>query len=84
MTAQESWDFSDGQSIYSAICSSAYRASDTSVLIDYADVEGGAAARLVGLDPTGAVVFDFRYASSDACSSAWNSVPVPLDALVFN
>ena len=84
MTAQESWDFSYGQSTYSAICSSAYQAGDGSVLIDYADVEGGAAARVVGLDPTGQVVFDFRYASSSACASAWNSIPVPLDALTFN
>jgi hypothetical protein len=81
MTAQEVWDFDYDQTIFSPICSSAYEASEKSILVDYADVDGGSQARLVGLDANHDVIFDFEYLSLGPCRTAWNSVPIPLDNL---
>jgi arylsulfate sulfotransferase len=83
-TATQVWNFDDGMTIDSQICSSAYQAGDGSLLIDYADTNGGSAARLVGVDATRKVVFDFQYASAYACATTWNAITVPLDALQFN
>jgi hypothetical protein len=83
-TAQQAWNFDYGQSIYSQVCSSAYETSDKSLLVDYADVDSGSQARLVGLDANHNVVFDIQYASSSLCGTAWNAIPVPLDSLTLD
>ena len=82
-TATEVWDFNDGQSIYSAICSSAYEANGGSILVDYAYASGGTTSRLVGLDANHGVVFDFQLANT-GCNTAWNSIPIPLEDLRFD
>ena len=81
-TAAERWRFDYGQSIYSPICSSAYRTADGSVLISYATADGSTHARLVGLDPQQAVVFDLQYDTS-LCATSWSAMPVPLEGLTF-
>jgi hypothetical protein len=81
MTAQEVWDFDHDQTIFSPICSSAYEASEKSILIDYATADDDTKARILGLDANHSVVFDFEYASPNPCSTAWNAVPIPLDNL---
>jgi arylsulfate sulfotransferase len=81
MTAQNTWNFDYGQSIYSSVCSSAYEAaSSQSILVDYAVADNGTEARLVGLDPSQNVVFDFQY-STGSCDSSWNAVPFAFDNL---
>jgi arylsulfate sulfotransferase len=82
-TAQEVWDFDYGQSIFSGVCSSAYEAPGKSLLVDYAYATSGTSARLVGLDASHNVVFDFEYASS-ACNTSWNAIPIPLEDMQFN
>ena len=82
-TAQEVWDFDYGQSIFSGVCSSAYEAPGKSLLVDYAYADSGASARLVGLDASHNVVFDFEYASS-FCTTSWNAIPIPLEGMQFN
>ena len=82
MTAEEVWRFDDGQSIDSTICSSAYESGDRSVLVDFAFAAGGTSARLIGLDATHQVVFDFQYPNTDGCGTAWNAIPIGLDHLV--
>ena len=82
-TAQQAWNFDHGQDIFSGICSSAYEGSDKSLLVDYANADDGAAARLIGLDANHDVVFDFQYVTSSACGTAWNAIPVPLAALTL-
>ncbi len=81
MTAEEVWRFDDGQSIDSTICSSAYEGRDRSVLVDFAFADAGTSARLLGLDASHQVVFDFEYANHGGCNTAWNAVPVGLDQL---
>jgi arylsulfate sulfotransferase len=80
MTATNNWNFDYGQSIYSSICSSAYEASSQSILVDYAVADNGTEARLVGLDSSHTVVFDFQYATG-SCDSSWNAVPIAFDNL---
>jgi hypothetical protein len=80
MTAHEVWGFDYGQSIYSAICGSSYEAG-SSYLVDFSYADGGAQARLVGLDSNRNVVFDFEYASPSACGAAWNAIPIPMESL---
>ncbi|HLH08247.1 MAG TPA: aryl-sulfate sulfotransferase [Terriglobales bacterium] len=79
LTARDVWDFDYGQSIYSRVCSSAYEAPSKSYLIDYAVADNMTAARLVGLDSSHNVVFDFQYPNASGCNTSWNAVPIPLD-----
>jgi arylsulfate sulfotransferase len=81
LTAEEIWNFDYGQSIFSALCSSAYEAPDRTYLVDYA-MPGGITARLVGLDSERNVVFDFQYPTR-GCNTSWNAVPIPLDTLTI-
>jgi hypothetical protein len=80
MTAREVWDFDHGQTMFSAVCSSAYEAPEKSILVDYAVADGGTTARLLGLDANHNVIFDFEYPTG-GCGTAWNAVPIPLDNL---
>lgn len=77
-TATEVWSFDYDQTIKSAICSSAYQASDGSLLVTYSVANGSTQTRLVGLDAQRGVVFDFQYPAT-GCNTAWNSIPVPFD-----
>jgi arylsulfate sulfotransferase len=82
MTAENTWNFDYGQSIYSSICSSAYEAaSSQTLLVDYAEADNGTEARLVGLDSSHNVVFDFQYSTEASCQSSWNAVPFEFDSL---
>lgn len=83
MTAVNAWNFDYGESIYSSICSSAYEASSQSILVDYAVADNGTEARLVGIDSSQNVVFDFQYATG-SCDSSWNAVPFAFDNLQIN
>jgi arylsulfate sulfotransferase len=83
MTARNIWNFKNGETIYSSICSSAYRAPAQSLLIDYATADNLTAARLVGLDSSHNVVFDFQY-PTQVCSTSWNAVPISLDSFTIN
>ena len=80
MTAVEAWDYNAGQTIYSAICSSAYEAADQSILVDYAVADNDTEALLIGLDSAHNVVFEFEY-STFICNTSWNARPIPLDDL---
>lgn len=72
--ATGAWRFEHDQSILSDICSSAYEASDGSVLVSYATANNRTKARLVGLDSQHGIVFDFEY-KSGPCQSSWNAQP---------
>jgi arylsulfate sulfotransferase len=84
MTAHQVWNFDYGRTIYSAICGSIYEAPGKSYLIDYATADSSQHARLVGLDSTHNVVFDFQYASPSPCGAAWNAIPINLDGMEIN
>jgi arylsulfate sulfotransferase len=83
MTAENVWNFDYGQSIYSNICSSAYEAPGQSILVDYAVADHYTHARLVGLDPSHDVVFDFQYPTIP-CNTSWNAIPIAFDSLAID
>ena len=80
MTAQNIWNYSADESIYSAVCSSAYEATGKSILVDYAVAENFTKALLVGLDSNHNVAFEFQYPTSP-CNTSWNARPIALDDL---
>ncbi|HET9182654.1 MAG TPA: aryl-sulfate sulfotransferase [Candidatus Angelobacter sp.] len=80
MTAQNTWNYDAGQTIFSSICSSAYESPDKSILVDYAVADNFTHALLVGLDPNHSVVFEFEYPTS-SCNTSWNAQPIALDDL---
>ena len=82
-TVQQAWSFDYGQTLRSPLCSSARQVSDGSVLVDYAQADNKKHARLVGLNPSHQVVFDYEYANANACNTAWNAQPIALDSLTF-
>jgi hypothetical protein len=85
LSASESWRFDYGETIFSDICSSAYEAtSGKSILVTYAAADARSKARLVALDGDKNVVFDFEYANNNGpCTTSWNAIPIPLDALRY-
>ena len=84
MTASQVWKFDYGQSIYSEICGSSYEASGNTFLVDFANSDKLTHARLVGLDSSHNVVFDFQYDQPQPCGAAWNAIPIALEDLVIN
>ena len=81
MTAQNVWNFNYGQSIFSPICGSSYEAPGKTYLVDFATADNETEARLVGLDASLNVVFDFQYPSPSPCGAAWNAIPIPMENL---
>lgn len=81
--ATEVWNYPNGQSIYSAFCSSVYEDAPLNYLIDYAVANGGTTAILMGLNSTGNKIFDYRYNAGTACGFAWNTIPIHLENLLF-
>jgi len=83
LSAHEVRRFDHDRTILSQICSSAYQADDhQSLLIDYAVADNRTHTRLMGLDPSQNVAFDFEYPTTP-CTTSWNAIPVPLQALTF-
>jgi len=82
LTAKEVWRFDYGQTVLSQICSSVYEADNKSLLVNYAFVNGGTLARLVGLNASRQVIFDFQYPNS-GCNTSWNALPIPCEGMRF-
>ncbi len=83
--ATELWNYSNGQPLYSRICSSIYEDAANNYLIDYADINNlgnTQFAELVGLGSAGDKVFDYRYTTT-FCSTAWNAIPIHLESMMF-
>lgn len=95
--ATDNSEFDNNKSLLSNICSSAYTVADGSMLIDYAAVAAGSAtpapapnslsfgnsARLVGLNPSKTIAFDFEYPNT-SCNTNFNAEVVRLESLIFN
>jgi len=84
MTAQQVWSFDYGKSIYSPVCGSSYEAPGNSYLVDFATADNYQQMRLVGVDSSLNVAFDFQYASPTICGAGWNAIPIPLEDLQIN
>ena len=86
MLATEVWNYANSPTLYSPFCSSVYEDSPLNYLIDYAIIEnipgGQFFAEVMGLNASGAKVFDYRYPTT-GCSIAWNSIPIHFESLIF-
>jgi arylsulfate sulfotransferase len=84
-SANEVWNYSNGPTLFSYICSSIYEDAANNFLIDYANITNLGStsyAELVGIGPAGDKIFDYRYATT-FCSTGWNSIPIHLESLSF-
>lgn len=82
--AVEARRFDHDENIYSSVCSSVYEAPvGGSVLISYAVADSATHARLIGLDESRNVAFDFEYATS-GCNTSWNAQPIPFESMRFS
>ena len=84
--ATEVWNYPMEESVDSPYCSSVYEDQPLNYLVDYSyviKVPGQALhARLVGLDATGAKVFDYEYLTA-GCTKIFNATPLHLESSAF-
>jgi Arylsulfotransferase (ASST). len=84
--ATEVWNFENGQTINSPVCSSVYEDAPLNYLIDYASVGGlgnpNGSAELLGLNSAGERIFYYHYPSGP-CIVAYNSAPIHLENTKF-
>lgn len=86
--ATEVWNYTMGESIFSAVCSSIYEDAPSNYLLDYSFVFDSSNddhnAQLLGLDASGNTVFYYQYLNAVAfCDGAYNSVPIHLESTKF-
>ncbi len=81
--AAETWNYPDGQSIFSPICSSVYVDLPGNYLIDYSTAGPFLHTEIMGVDRHGDKVFDYQYAAPNNCAAGWNAAIVHLENLVF-
>jgi arylsulfate sulfotransferase len=78
--------YSYNRPIVSEICSSVYEDAPDNYLVDYAVaggfMSGNAFAEIVGLQPNGQRVFDYKY-PTNFCDEVFNAFPIHLEALSF-
>ena len=82
-TAREALRFDHGNSIHSRFCSSVYETKG-SMLVSYSRATDGTRARLVGVDATQAVAFDFEYVNRGGCTTSFSAGPIAFDDMAFN
>jgi hypothetical protein len=82
-TATEVWTYEHNRDIWSDICSSAYQVSQGSYLINYSSAYGRTRAKLLGLDASGNVAFDYEY-PNQVCDTSFNAVIIDFASLVLN
>ncbi|MBA2436435.1 MAG: aryl-sulfate sulfotransferase [Verrucomicrobiota bacterium] len=84
--ATEVWNYPMDESLNSPYCGSVYEDLPNNYLVDYAYVIGESGqplhARLVGLDGTGAKVFDYEYVTA-GCTKIFNAAPLHLENTAF-
>ena len=81
------WNFENGQTISSPVCSSVYEDPPQNYLIDYASLGFGVPnaptyGELSGLNSAGETIFHYQYPSAP-CVVAYNSAPLHLENTKF-
>lgn len=80
-TGKMVWNYTHTENILSQICSSVYEFSH-SYLLDYAAATGYSVSRLIGINASGTIAFD--YALPGAYPSSWNAVPLNLAKMTYS
>ncbi len=85
--ATEVWNYEMGQTVYSPLCASVYEDAPFNYLVDYSFVNGFTAdpayAQLLGLDAVGQITFYYQYGPTTFCNTAFNAIPLHLEASKF-
>ena len=83
-TATEVWNYPIDESIDSPFCGSVYEDLPLNYLIDYAYIPTGDVinARVVGVEASGAKVFDYQYQTA-GCTAVFNAAPLHLESSTF-
>ena len=85
--ATEVWNYEMGQTVYTPLCASVYEDAPFNYLVDYSFVNGfspdPAYAQLLGLDAAGQTIFYYQYGPTTFCNSAFNAIPLHLEASKF-
>ena len=81
-TATELFEYPGVERVYSDFCGSAYEDAKSNYLVDYAYIDTGTSARILGYNAAGVKVFDYQYASG-GCANAYNSLPLHLETTKF-
>src|SRR5206468_7977858 len=79
----ETSDYDANQSIYNPYCGSVYEDASANYLVDYSNNPSSQQARIIGLDESGAKVFDYAFPAGN-CNVAFNSVPVHWENLTMD
>jgi outer membrane lipoprotein-sorting protein len=79
-TAAAVWTYEHDRSLVSDICSSVFQAGANSYLVTYSTTEAQTKARLMGVDTSGKVAFDFEYPTRQ-CATAFLASPIDFGAL---
>ena len=80
--ATELLDYPGDERYFTNFCGSAYEDAKSNYLVDYAAIEGGALAQVIGYNSAGVKVFDYQY-PGPGCFSAYNSLPLHLESTKF-
>ena len=84
--ATEVWNFEQGQTLWSSVCSSIYEDAPGNYVVDYAFEGGGGSqnvfARLLGLSAAGETIFSYRYPTF-SCYTIYRAFPVHLENTKF-
>ena len=85
--ATEVWNYEMGQTVYTPLCASVYEDAPFNYLVNYSFVNGfspdPAYAQLLGLDAAGQTIFYYQYGPTTFCNTAFNAIPLHLEASKF-
>jgi hypothetical protein len=82
-TAAEVWTYEHNRDLWSEICSGAQQVSDGSYLISYSAISGRTRVKLLGLDASGNIAFDYEYPTF-ACDTVFKAVVIDFGSLVLD
>lgn len=82
-TAAEVWTYEHNRDLWSATCSSAQQVSQGSYLINYSTAYGGTRVKLLGLDPSGNIAFDYEYPNA-RCETSFKAEVIDFGSLVLD
>jgi hypothetical protein len=83
MVAREVWTYEADPPIYSPYCSSVYEDARKNYLLDYSLAGPFLTTDLVGLTRRGEIAFYYSYPEIEGCGTAWNAIPIHLEAVAF-
>jgi protein involved in ribonucleotide reduction len=82
-TAAEVWTYEHNRDLWSATCSSAQQVSQGSYLINYSTAYGGTRTKLLGLDASGNIAFDYEFPNA-RCDTSFKAVVIDFGSLLLD